>query len=568
MLVRRERSVDIRFKNWPMPTKIGVLTALGSALLAAAILLVMVLLLGSEMRRQAQERQTVNMSVAWAMLDQVGDGLRIEGDRLLAGNRVLNGDEAFVDRVQELVGGTATVFLGDRRIASNVIGPDGQRAVGTVLAQGPAYDAVLRDGRPYRGEADILGERYFTAYDPIRNDAGEIIGVLYVGLRQAEFFAIIDLLLRNIGVAVIVIGSLIALATYLVVRRQLQPLGRLAAIMDRLRADDISVEVPGSGRGDEIGRMAGAVQAFKNTIAEKLQLRRDQAEAERRAEDERQRTMKRLADAMQSSVQQVVEAVGAGCGELRGTASAMASLAEETSRQAVAVSAGAEQASHGVLTAAAAAEQLSGAIREIAQQVARSTEVTRQAVGEAKQADTEVATLTQAADRIGQVVGLIADIAGQTNLLALNATIEAARAGEAGKGFAVVASEVKALATQTASATGEISAQIAGIQAATGRTALAIERIAGTIKQVDEIASAIASAVEQQGAASLEISRNVDQASRATSEVSSNVAGVSDAAQSSGRSAAEVLAMAAGLSQQAGRLDAEVRRFLADIRAA
>jgi len=221
-----------------------------------------------------------------------------------------------------------------------------------------------------------------------------------------------------------------------------------------------------------------------------------------------------------------------------------------------------------VQTVASAAEQLTASISEISRQVLQSSRITERAVADARRTDTVVRALSDGAQKIGDVVGLITSIAGQTNLLALNATIEAARAGDAGRGFAVVASEVKNLAQQTAKATDEIGAQIGQIQTATGEAVEAIRAITGVIEEVSTIATAIASAVEQQGAATAEIARNVQQTAVSAHEVTSNIAGVSQAANDTGAAAAQVLSAAEGLSRQAATLTDEVNEFAAGIRAA
>ncbi|WP_029010948.1 methyl-accepting chemotaxis protein, partial [Azospirillum halopraeferens] len=221
-----------------------------------------------------------------------------------------------------------------------------------------------------------------------------------------------------------------------------------------------------------------------------------------------------------------------------------------------------------VQTVAAASEELGSSITEISRRVSESARISRDAQGAAERTNTTVEGLATAAQRIGDVVSLIQNIAGQTNLLALNATIEAARAGEAGKGFAVVASEVKALANQTARATEDIAAQIAEIQAQTGGAVTAIRDIGKTISDVNEIAGTIAAAVEEQAAATQEIGRNVQQAACGTQEVSDNITGVSTAAREAGTAAAEVLSAANRLSQEAGTLRTEVDGFIARVRAA
>src|SRR6266581_3267068 len=243
-----------------------------------------------------------------------------------------------------------------------------------------------------------------------------------------------------------------------------------------------------------------------------------------------------------------LDSVGGSATSLQTAVRTLASNAEESSRKSAAVAAASEQASTNVQTVASATEELSSSVSEIGRQVAESTRITGTAVEQAAKSGVTVQGLAKAAQRIGDVVELINTIAGQTNLLALNATIEAARAGEAGRGFAVVASEVKALAEQTAKATGEIGAQVAGIQAATGESVSAIQEIGGTIERLSEVSAAIAAAVEEQGAATQEISRNVQQASLGTQEVSSNITDVQRGAIETGEASSEVLSAAKSLA--------------------
>jgi methyl-accepting chemotaxis protein len=265
---------------------------------------------------------------------------------------------------------------------------------------------------------------------------------------------------------------------------------------------------------------------------------------------------------MANRVKDVVGIVASAASEMEASAQSMTATAEETNRQSTAVAAASEQAATNVQTVASAAEELSASIREIQQQMTTSARIAQQAVEQVDKTDVTVTGLVQAADKIGEVVNLISDIASQTNLLALNATIEAARAGEAGKGFAVVASEVKNLANQTAKATEEIGQQIAAMQTATGESVQAIRGIGETIKQISEVTTTVASAVEEQGAATQEISRNVQQAAAGTQEVSSNITGVSQAATQTGTAAGQVLNAARELAQQGQQLNTEIDGFL------
>jgi methyl-accepting chemotaxis protein len=268
------------------------------------------------------------------------------------------------------------------------------------------------------------------------------------------------------------------------------------------------------------------------------------------------------------SMDHVAKQLASAAGSLRSDSTTLATASEEASRQSSTVAAAAEEASTNVQTVASAAEELSSSIAEISRQVQRSTASTSKAVNDAKQTNQQIQNLAESAQRIGDVVKLISEIASQTNLLALNATIEAARAGEAGKGFAVVASEVKSLATQTAKATEEISAKITEMQAATSLSVQAVQTIGETIGEINEVSATIASAVEEQGAATKEIARNVQEASTGTSEVSANVTGISQAAAETGQAATRVNSASQQISAEVETLRQAVEGFLMSMKAA
>jgi methyl-accepting chemotaxis protein len=284
--------------------------------------------------------------------------------------------------------------------------------------------------------------------------------------------------------------------------------------------------------------------------------------------DRRVRELAIVAQGFGNSMDRVAKSLAEAADALKSDAESAAAAAEETSRQAIAVASASEEASTNVQTVASAAEELSASITEITRQVSRSTSSTSQAVVDARQTDAEIQGLAEAAQKIGDVVKLISDIAGQTNLLALNATIEAARAGEAGRGFAVVANEVKNLAGQTARATEEISSKIAEMQAATTQSVQAVQTIGRTIADINEVSATIAAAVEEQSAATQEIARNVQQASAGTAEVSANVAGISQAAADTGETASRVNGASQRISGEVTTLRSEVERFLASMKAA
>jgi methyl-accepting chemotaxis protein/CHASE3 domain sensor protein len=346
-----------------------------------------------------------------------------------------------------------------------------------------------------------------------------------------------------------------------------KPILGMTAAMRKLADGDTTVAIPGVGRTDEIGQMAGTMQVFKDNRTAADRLAAEQA-AEHAAKEQRAAQLDMLTQGFEARAAELVGLVSAAATELQATAQSMTGTAGQTTQQATNVAAAAHQASANVQTVATAAEELASSVTEISRQVAQSAQIAGKAKEDAKRTDGVVQALADGAQKIGDVVGLIRSIAGQTNLLALNATIEAARAGDAGKGFAVVASEVKSLATQTAKATEDIALQIAQIQAATREAVESIRGIGTTIGEISEIGTAISAAVEEQGSATQAIARNVQQAAAGTQDVTSNIAGVSEGAASTGAASGQVLGAAAELSRQAEQLRGEVGQYIAGVKAA
>jgi methyl-accepting chemotaxis protein len=353
----------------------------------------------------------------------------------------------------------------------------------------------------------------------------------------------------------------------MIIRGVSRPITVMTDAMGRLAQQDLTTEIAGAERRDEIGRMARAVAVFKDNAIERNAMQAREQEATRRRE-KRAEHVDRLTHHFDTEVGGVLETVTSAATELDATAATMSGMAIRASEKAMVVAAGAEEAGTNVETVAAATEELSASIQEIARQMVEARTVSASASEESQRANERMQGLVTAAQRIGEVVRLISDIASQTNLLALNATIEAARAGDAGKGFAVVASEVKSLANQTAKATEDITAQVQAVQSSTREAVDAIAGITGTIIRINEISTIIASAVEEQQAATHEIARNVQQAAVGTREVTANIAGVTEAAGETGQAASNVGAAAGALNTQSTRLKSIVQGFLGDIRAA
>jgi methyl-accepting chemotaxis protein len=372
----------------------------------------------------------------------------------------------------------------------------------------------------------------------------------------------------RIGLAVLVVLVLASGFGLAITRGVVGPLGAMSACMRRLAEGDLSTEIPGTDRGDEIGAMAKAVQVFKERANEIQRLRAEQEHERQQAGEERRRVIHEMADELDSRVAQAMKAVNTTAKTMETSAGTLHHSAQEAERQTNAVVSASDEASASVDMVASATEEMSASIREISRQIQASARVAGQAVADAEKTDAIMKGLNEAAVEIGEVIGLINTIASQTNLLALNATIEAARAGEAGKGFAVVASEVKTLANQTAHATGEIQAKVQEIQGATGQAVSAIRGIAGTISQIDQITSGIASSIEQQNSATQDIAQNIQKAASKTGEVSHYVAALAKVSSQTREAADAAQSGTASLVSEAGHLSGAIDRFVGQIRSA
>jgi methyl-accepting chemotaxis protein len=362
------------------------------------------------------------------------------------------------------------------------------------------------------------------------------------------------------------VGSVLFVWLY-VGRNILRRIGDLRRSMLLLSDGDLEAEIYRSTQNDEIAAMANSLQVFRQSMIEARALSTDQ-DRDRIAKAQRASRMEARIVEFEATVRTALDGLQTSANSMQTTAQSMSATADQSSALVSAVASAAEETSVNVQTVSSGTEELSSSIMEIGRQVITSAQIARKAVDEAGATDATMHGLADNASRISVVVDLIQVIASQTNLLALNATIEAARAGEAGRGFAVVASEVKSLANQTAKATDEIRAQIAGMQQVTTSAVGAIRNIGQTISEINEVTTAIAAAIEQQGAATREIARNIQHAAGGTSEVSSNIIGVSTASAEAGSAASEVLSASGALRREADVLRAEIDAFLSNIRAA
>jgi methyl-accepting chemotaxis protein len=452
-----------------------------------------------------------------------------------------------------------TTYDGITRMA-----PD-PKQVGTnrmdVVTNGRMLSREIMDGVRAKGEI-LLPYEYMKPNQekPVRK-IGYAVAVpgfdmyLGTGAYLDDLDAKLMPIIWTLGIATLIIGVISSGIAWLIGRSISGPLGQLGNRMRALADGELEGDIPGVGRGDEVGAMAATVQIFKDNAVRIKGLEKAEAETKERAAAERRVAMESLANDFERSVNGIVRSVSTAAAGMQTTAQSMTATASDASARAATVGSASESASNNVGTVAAAAEEL-------------SSSVASKAVGDAERTNATVQVLSTGAEKIGEVVKLIHSIAAQTNLLALNATIEAARAGESGRGFAVVASEVKALANQTAKATEEISAQVAAMQTSTSDAVKAISGITETIAQMSEITVSISTSIEQQGDATREIARNIQQVAAGSSEISAHIGGVTTAAAATGTAATDVLTNARELDNQSGMLRSAVDGFLAKVRAA
>ena len=483
------------------------------------------------------------------------------GKTLLRSFRFGNGDYLYAFNAQGVLQVNPNPKAEGQNL-SDTPDPDGVYFIREQIAMAAHGGGITRYrfARPTGGDP-VPKMSYVTEFKPYDWTMGAGI---YIDDVYAIFWAQALQVGMLVGLALLLMGGMFLLLG----RSIVNPINAMTAAMRKIAGGDMSTVIPAQERRDEVGVMAQSVQVFKDNMIEATRLRGEQDVLKARADAERKLLLRRMADDFESGVRTSLDTLAGAATEMQATSKSMSATAGEASQQATTVAVVAEQASANVQTVAAATEELSSSVSEIGRQVTESTQIAGQAVAEANRTNVTVQGLSAAAQKIGDVVKLISDIASQTNLLALNATIEAARAGEAGRGFAVVANEVKSLASQTAKATDEISAQVSAMQGATADAVQAIESIGRTIGAINEIAAAISAAVEQQGAATREIARSVQEAAQGTGQVSNNISGVNQSADRTGTAANKVLFSAEQLSGQAATLRADVDRFVASIRAA
>ncbi len=532
---------SLRIGNMNISSK---LMALSLSIVAVTVIVITTICLSvyyNDVMNRVNAELDSHLKVFWDMLKEGGSQFRIVDNNLLAGGYVLNDNTELPDKMSKLTNGFATIFLGDTRISTNIVKPDGSRATGTKLT-GPAHDALFKGKKPYRGEVSILGEQYFSAYDPIKNAQGDTIGALFVGVKKSDYFKSFYRMVTIITVCAVFLFVVVGAITLLITRRMFVPLNTMVKAIDEFSNGNLSYTVQKSSN-DEIGDMAQSLGKMTTNLRRIV----GQISASTASVAGSSSELSSTSDNMNNGAQQLstqTEQVVSAMGEVSRTIMDMAknaTMAADASRNA------SETAAQGKKIVDTTAEDM----LKIAQTV--------------QEASSTIEELGKSSAQIGEIVTVINGIADQTNLLALNAAIEAARAGEQGRGFAVVADEVRKLAERTSQATQDIAQRITAIQTAAGESVDAMKRGSDKVDQgvelakqasvsLDSIVQAstnamdmvqrIAAATEQQSAATEEVTQNMEGISGITKQFSSSMSQIKV-------SAAELDKLAIGLKDAA-----------------
>ena len=549
-------------------------TTIGILMTASAAFII----LSNHLNNQVISAQGLNLRVAAETMTGAIGELDVEYGadgritRLQARRIPEFGNHDLIDRVARQTGQTATVFVWDPaqsdfvRRTTTIQRADGSRAVGTVLGPGAVYEAMMRR-EAFLGEATILDVDYFTAYEPILNQQGEPIGILYVGVKKAEVIAVRNALaLLLAGVSVMCLALVAAIAWWLT-HRLLAPLGQVTLAVDALAAGGHDLELGFTARGDEIGQIGAALSRLAAQLSEAEELRASEA-ASKAAELDRARRLDEEIAVFEQGAAEALQAVSDVAHRVMRTTQDTRRTASEGRESSASMRAAAKSSTTEIETMASAAEEMNISIKEVRTAAQRVAGLARAASQRTEASRGLMSDMTASLSDMTEIIGGINAVAEQTNLLALNATIEAARAGEAGKGFAVVANEVKTLAEQTTKLTDTIAERITRFEERVKEAAEGALTMVGEIDQITAASSETATAIEQQSAAVAEISRSAQSAAGNAQTFDADSARVSEGAEATLSATGEMEALSSELGATARSLSTRIDAFLSAVRAA
>lgn len=525
-------------------TKLVMFSACMTIVVVSITVAMCLLQFKSDLLAQANDSQEKRMKVLVNLLKQQGDEFKVVDGKLMVGSYAINDNFAIPDKLKEMLGGVATIFMGDTRVSTNVMSADGKRAIGTKL-QGTAYDMVIKDGKPYRGEAEILGEPYFTAYDPIRSSRGDVIGVLFVGVKKSEFFASFDKLIWTIIATVLVLICVAGGMIQVAINKMLSPLKDASTVVRKVAEGDLTVPIPSRPK-DEVGLLLEDMGIMVANLKKMILGVKSSAE-----------TIAQSSQELSASAEQMTRGIEGQSGR----SAQIAAASEEMSQTVIDVARNTASIADSAMDTAKTA-QTGGSV------VARSVSEVQAIANSVGSSAATLSTLGEKSQQIGEIVGVINDIADQTNLLALNAAIEAARAGEQGRGFAVVADEVRKLAEKTAKATSEISTMIKSIQEEVDGSITAMQQATKQVEvgvnystQAGDALQSIIHGVEGLQSMVQQIASATEQMSSTSEVVSNDIQAIASSSQEMSASSGQIAQASTRLAGLAGNLQGLVRQF-------